>query len=382
MLENPMVQRSRSEICIQVGTKLARQDMRQIRAVVGLDGFVDEIIEVVDKRHNAASYDRLKTITEFGNKILSAAGQSSNYELVVTQQKLGGNGPIMANALASLGLTTTYIGNLGYPDLHPVFRDMTSRATVISIAEPGHTDALEFFDGKLMLGKITPTADVHWNNIIQRVGRQRLTELVQNCDLIGMVSWTHLPYMNDIWARLLSEVIVQLPRGGHKIFFVDLADPEKRAVQDLLAGLRILQQIQEHIHVMLGLNLKEAVQVAGALGLPPYQNPENEIEAMAAAIRNKLGLGTVVVNPRAAAAAANAEGTAWFAGPFVAQPKISTGAGDHFNAGFVSGQLLGLSLAESLCMGTATSGFYVRTAISPSAAQLVEFIRDLPQPQG
>jgi sugar/nucleoside kinase (ribokinase family) len=382
MLENPMVQRSRSEICIQVGTKLARQDMRQIRAVVGLDGFVDEIIEVVDKRHNAASYDRLKTITEFGNKILSAAGQSSNYELVVTQQKLGGNGPIMANALASLGLTTTYIGNLGYPDLHPVFRDMTSRATVISIAEPGHTDALEFFDGKLMLGKITPTADVHWNNIIQRVGRQRLTELVQNCDLIGMVSWTHLPYMNDIWARLLSEVIVQLPRGGHKIFFVDLADPEKRAVQDLLAGLRILQQIQEHIHVMLGLNLKEAVQVAGALGLPPYQNPENEIEAMAAAIRNKLGLGTVVVHPRAAAAAANAEGTAWFAGPFVAQPKISTGAGDHFNAGFVSGQLLGLSLAESLCMGTATSGFYVRTAISPSAAQLVEFIRDLPQPQG
>ena len=382
MLENPMAQRSRSEICIQVGTKLARQDMRQIRAVVGLDGFVDEIIEVVDKRHNAASYDRLKTITEFGNKILSAAGQSSNYELVVTQQKLGGNGPIMANALASLGLTTTYIGNLGYPDLHPVFRDMTSRATVISIAEPGHTDALEFFDGKLMLGKITPTADVHWNNIIQRVGRQRLTELVQNCDLIGMVSWTHLPYMNDIWARLLSEVIVQLPRGGHKIFFVDLADPEKRAVQDLLAGLRILQQIQEHIHVMLGLNLKEAVQVAGALGLPPYQNPENEIEAMAAVIRSKLGLGTVVVHPRAAAAAANAEGTAWFAGPFVAQPKISTGAGDHFNAGFVSGQLLGLSLAESLCMGTATSGFYVRTAISPSAAQLVEFIRDLPQPQG
>ena len=382
MLENPMVQRSRSEICIQVGTKLARQDMRQIRAVVGLDGFVDEIIEVVDKRHNAASYDRLKTITEFGNKILSAAGQSSNYELVVTQQKLGGNWPIMANALASLGLTTTYIGNLGYPDLHPVFRDMTSRATVISIAEPGHTDALEFFDGKLMLGKITPTADVHWNNIIQRVGRQRLTELVQNCDLIGMVSWTHLPYMNDIWARLLSEVIVQLPRGGHKIFFVDLADPEKRAVQDLLAGLRILQQIQEHIHVMLGLNLKEAVQVAGALGLPPYQNPENEIEPMAAAIRSKLGLGTVVVHPRAAAAAANAEGTAWFAGPFVAQPKISTGAGDHFNAGFVSGQLLGLSLAESLCMGTATSGFYVRTAISPSAAQLVEFIRDLPQPQG
>ncbi len=377
-----MAQPSRSEICTQVSMKLARQDMSRIRALVGLDGFVDEIIEVVDKRRNAVSYDRLKTIEEFGKKILSAAGQSSNYELVVTQQKLGGNGPIMANALASMGLTTTYIGNLGYPDLHPVFREMTNRATVISIADPGHTDALEFFDGKLMLGKITPTADVNWNNIIQRVGRQRLTNLVEECDLIGMVSWTHLPYMNDIWERLLSEVIVMLPHSERKIFFVDLADPEKRALQDLLAGLRILQQIQQHIHVMLGLNLKEAVQVAAALGLPPYKNPEKEIEPMAAAIRNKLGLGTVVVHPRAAAAAANTEGTAWFAGPFVAQPKISTGAGDHFNAGFVSGQLLGLSLVESLCMGTATSGFYVRSAISPSSSQLVEFIRDLPQPQG
>ena len=377
-----MVPPSRNEICAQASTKLARQDMKRLRAVVGLDGFVDEIIEVVDKRHNAVSYDRLKTIAEFGKKILSASGQSSNYELVVTQQKLGGNGPIMANALASIGLTTTYIGNLGYPDLHPVFREMASRATVISIAEPGHTDALEFFDGKLMLGKLTPTADVNWNNIIQRVGRQRLTNLVKDSHLIGMVSWTHLPYMNDIWERLLSEIIVRLPRSGQKMFFVDLADPEKRAVQDLLAGLRILQQIQEHVPVILGLNLKEAVQVAAALGLPAYKHPEKEIEPMAAAIRDKLGLGTVVVHPRAAAAAANAEGTAWFAGPFVAQPKISTGAGDHFNAGFVSGQLLGLSLAESLCMGTATSGFYVRTATSPSSGQLVEFIRELPQPQG
>ncbi len=377
-----MPQPLRNEICRTASAKLEKQDVKQIRAMVGFDGFVDEIIEVVDKRHNAASYERLKNIEEFGKKILSAAGQSSNYELVVTQQKLGGNGPIMANALASIGLTTTYIGNLGYPDVHPVFREMTSRATVISIAEACHTDALEFLDGKLLLGKMTPTADVHWDNIVQRVGRERLVALVQESDLIGMVNWTMLPHMTEIWSRLLSEVLIKLPKNGQRRLFVDLADPEKRAVQDLRAGLTMLQSMQEHVHVILGLNLKEAVQVAAALGLPPYKNPEKEIEPMAAAIRNKLGLGTVVVHPRATAAAANAEGTAWFAGPFVAQPKISTGAGDHFNAGFVSGQLLGLSLAESLCMGTATSGFYVRSAISPSSAQLVEFIRDLPQPQG
>ena len=72
---------------------------------------------------------------------------------MVTQRKLGGNGPIMANALACLGLHVTYLGCLGYPEIDPVFRDFATRATVRSIAEAGHTDALEFDDGKLMLGK-------------------------------------------------------------------------------------------------------------------------------------------------------------------------------------------------------------------------------------
>ena len=73
--------------------------------------------------------------------------------------------------------------------------------------------------------------------------------------------------------------------------------------------------------------------------------------------------------------------TAWFSGPFVQQPKISTGAGDHFNAGFCLGRVLGFSLVESLCVGVATSGYYVRTAESPTATQLADFTCQLPPPQ-
>ena len=73
--------------------------------------------------------------------------------------------------------------------------------------------------------------------------------------------------------------------------------------------------------------------------------------------------------------------TAQFAGPFVQEPRISTGAGDHFNAGFCLAQVLGMNLEESLCVGVSTSGYYVRTAESPSAIQLSEFIANLPAPQ-
>ena len=144
--------------------RLAASKLPAMSAVLGFDGFVDEIIAVVDKRHGPDRYEPVESIAAMARKILGASGESSNYELIVKQRKLGGNGPIMANALASLGLGVTYIGNLGYPDVHLVFREFAGRAKVISIAEPGHTDALEFADGKLMLGKLQTLGDVNWEN--------------------------------------------------------------------------------------------------------------------------------------------------------------------------------------------------------------------------
>ena len=110
---------SREETCRSTAEALRRAAPGlpgTIRAVLGFDGFVDEIIAVVDKRHGPDRYDPVESIAAMARKILAASGESSNYELIVKQAKLGGNGPIMANALASLGLGVTYIGNLGHPD--------------------------------------------------------------------------------------------------------------------------------------------------------------------------------------------------------------------------------------------------------------------------
>ena len=54
----------------------------------------------------------------------------------------------------------------------------------------------------------------------------------------------------------------------------------------------------------------------------------------------------------------------------VSEHIISTGAGDHFNAGFSMGQVLGFNLEESLCCGVGTSGYYVRSAQSPSIEKI------------
>ena len=373
---------TREQIATSTAAKLsaAAPTLNTTHAVIGLDGFVDEIIAVVDKRQSFSDYSAVKTIAQLGEKIAKAAGQSSNYELVVKQMKLGGNGPIMANALAAFGIKVTYIGSLGFPAMHPVFQEMAARAHVVSIAEAGHTDALEFEDGKLMLGKTTTLNDLTWSNLLDRVGQNAFTQMIDESALIGFVNWTMIPHMSEIWEKLRTQMLPTVGKKPRK-FFADLADPEKRTRDDIRDALAILTRFQSDLDVILGLNLKESTEICHVLGLEPPANPEAEIERTAARIREKLGIYAAVVHPRSGAAAATKDATASIKGPFVKQPRISTGAGDHFNAGFALGQTLGFTLEESLCTGVGTSGYYVRSGISPSAMQLAEFVEKLPAPQ-
>jgi hypothetical protein len=231
-----------------------------------------------------------------------------------------------------------------------------------------------------MLGKHQSLGDVNWDNLVSRVGKDQLTGLVGKSKLVGLVNWTMLPFMSDILSKLQTEIFPRCPKQ-ERIIFIDLADPEKRTHADILAALRILSGLQGFADLILGLNLKESTGIAEVLGIPLPSDPEPAIEQTAASIRRKLELSCVVIHPRKGAAAATPSESAQFAGPFVEQPKISTGAGDHFNAGFCVGRLAGLTLEESLCAGVGTSGYYVRTAQSPTGKELATFIAELPPPQ-
>src|SRR5438093_11537057 len=232
------------ELCAQKLLALAERSA-QLTGFVGLDGFVDEILHVVDKRMDAQNYERVPAIARLAERIAEAAGRSTNIELVNQSTKLGGNGPIMANALASFGLKVTYVGNLGYPHLHWVFDEFARRAEVHSIAEPGHTDAVEFEDGKIMLGKHTSLKEVNWANILARFGRDRFAEKFGNSDLVAFVNWTMLPYMSDIWEALQKELCSGL-RMPRRLIFFDLCDPEKRTADDISRALRLIVQFEKH----------------------------------------------------------------------------------------------------------------------------------------
>tara|TARA_A100001037_G_C15131145_1_gene628749 strand:+ start:279 stop:1409 length:1131 start_codon:yes stop_codon:yes gene_type:complete len=357
----------------------ATHSPNQPRAFVGLDGFVDEIIHVVDKREDANHFDRIPSMAEFAARIAEAAGKSTNIELVTQRVKLGGNGPIMANALASLGVNVTYVGALGYPNLHPVFQPLSDRSEVFSIAEAAHTDALEFEDGKIMLGKMTPLNDVTWKTLMERMGRDRLTERIQAAHLVSFLNWTMIPNLSEVWTSILEEKILP-DRAANRIGFFDLCDPEKRENDDILKAMEILGRFRQHLRVILGLNEKEAMELADVLGIEIGEaTPEGRCE-LARKLHAQLDVDALVVHPVAYALAVTDSETVWVPGPFVKKPVITTGAGDHFNAGFSLGALMGFPPRHCLNLGVASSGHYVRSGRSPEISDLLAILRHWPDP--
>lgn len=344
-------------------------EVARMTAFVGLDGFVDEILHVVDKRESAEVYHRLPTIAQLGSRFTAAAGKSTNLELVKQITKLGGNGPIMANALASFGLKVTYLGILGYPNLHPVFQDFARRAEVFSIADPGTTDALEFDDGKVMIGKHASLKEVTWPNILQRFGRDRFAEKFCRSNLVAFVNWTMLPYMSDVWEAILREVCPTISGDRHTIFF-DLADPEKRTRADIQRALELIARFNSHFDVILGLNEKEAHEIGEVFGLKSKSDAPAAMAEFGLELAAKVNVGTLVIHPVSYAFAVSGGRVDVCEGPFTPKPLITTGAGDHFNSGFCLGKLLGLDNQMSVLTGVTTSGYYVRTAQSPTIPQI------------
>jgi len=350
------------------------------RIIVGLDGFVDKLVTPVAERFGPGGhFTPIPTITDFAKRIGDAAGRSANIEFYPKAEKLGGNGPIMADSLANLGLSVKYIGALGYPDVHPVFKDFASRTEAVSICEPGVTHAAEFNDGKIMFGSLTSVEEITYQRIIEIMSEGHFFDALSRAHLQAWVNWTMIPNMSAFFSALLGRVLPNLNSLEPRQFFFDLADPAKRSQGDIRSVLSLIRRFQSYGNVSLGLNYSEAIQVEKVLfNRETDSSGEEDLKKQASRIRNELDIGCVVVHPTEGAACATREELAYVPGPLCKNPRTTTGAGDHFNSGFMTGRLLGLKPRSCLTLAVATSGFYVRQARSPAFQDLDNFIRNWP----
>lgn len=355
----------------------ALKNVKPVSCFCGFDGFVDEVVHTVDRRFDAETYSRVPTLAEYGKRIAGASGLSINVEIVTVDKKLGGNGPIFANALKRYGASIVYIGSVGKDAVDPVFADLAAGSTVIGIADPGRTDAMEFSDGKIIRSKLFALSDVKWESVLARVGLDAFVEYMDGADLISFNNWTMLPHMTALWNGILEQAVPRMKTANkrEKTLFFDLADPEKRTREDLLEALEKIGAFHRAgFYTILGLNKKEACEVAEAFGLAVRGYREHPLEELAMALSARLDTDCLVIHPVDCAACVVGKTYYAVGGPYCENPRLTTGAGDNFNAGFIFGMLQKFPPEQCLLLGVATSGFYVRECRSPTIEEARAFL--------
>lgn len=339
------------------------------KAVLGFDGYIDELLYLVQNRINQDEFEPFTTISDFGYFLLNNKS-SCGFEMKSITKKIGGNGPIFANVLAELGLQTKCIGTFGTSKIEDIFLE-SKVSEWISIGEVAHTLAFEFQDGKLMFGEQDGLNRLTWNSILQNVGLKRLVECFNESSIIGITNWSQMVNSNNLWRGILENCMPHLDTNKKRYLFFDLADPANRSMEELYEGLKLIEAYQKYGENVLGLNKREAEIVYKCLY--GQATPIHDFEYIGNKIVEKLDISILVLHSSDVVTAFQENKIYSVLCNKITDPKLLTGCGDNFNAGFCLGLLLDLPMTSCIQLGSSVAAYYITNAYSPKFDELIEF---------
>ena len=351
-----------------------QNNINSYTATIGFDGFVDSIVKLVKRKDgNGQPIEYFNTKEDWGNYILEK--KSGNFSVELQQQniKTGGNMPNMAAALAKLGVPVNCVGAMGYPVIDPLFRKLPAPCKHYSFAAPGTCQAIEFDDGKMMLAGMDELNKADWKMVKERIPIAMLIKIFDDAQLIGLLNWGELTASTSYWNGLLQEVLPFCNTNKNKIFFVDLSDCSSRTKDEMTAALSLLKKIAAYGKVILSVNHNESIFIHNTLfeGITRYDN----IKMFGEKLFATLQVDTLLLHNRDKAVAFRANEFAEKESFFIETPKLLTGAGDNFNAGFCFAQLMDCCLEDSLLIAHLISSYYIKNGASAGWNDLMDALK-------
>jgi hypothetical protein len=374
-----------------VTTKALLQELKSLlqktlpsqRAFVGFDGFIDTIQKAVRQR-SSESVSYFSTISDFAEHLQKLNGKSGQVELVTNKIKMGGNAPILSQALGKLGIKNICLGAMGLPETNPLFKSKNPSIETISVSPSGKSSAIEFGNGKIIFSDLSVFKNYTWKYVKQNVDLVKFKKTIEPCKLFALVDWANLPEATDLWQGFLDDIIH--PRGKRdQHFFFDLCDPSKKLAQQIDEVLDLISDFSAYGKVTLGINENEANKIWMALTGHDHAlaNEHVEIPSLQMVgyfIYRAMDIDTLLIHPIDRTLVFKnqnkfkKQSVIELLGHVVTDPKVLTGGGDNLNAGYCLGLLAGFEVHQCMLLGMAASGAYVQNGASPNRDDMIDYV--------
>lgn len=341
------------------------------KVVLGFNGAIDRVREVVDERQDQNTYQRVNKLGDFGKQITEGAQEERSMlmEWVSSEMRTGALVCHISRALGELGFDPIMLGMFGEP-LNNTFVDEFGDYRMESLGEPAYTDAIEFDDGKLMLTQSGGTRYLNWDHLCEEIGFDQLAAYVDGAAVLGMGYWAEISDMISIFEGLAEELVPTLDSPPEQIL-IDPADVGTRPSRHIKEGGDVLQNLDSMSPVTMSANRYETIDIANSLRPTTSQRSP---EAAAEVAREELKISRFVTHGATKSAVATESDIFAVDVPREDEPVLSTGAGDHFNAGFMFGLIYDLNPTECVALGNAFAGCFVRQGRPPSYEKIKAFL--------
>lgn len=349
--------------------KFSENDIN-FKVFLGFDGFIDKIYKPMKTKTRDITTP-FRTMTEFSRYIGEKSDKSCSVDLEPMQEKIGGNMPIVANALANLGCEAICLGAMGYPEIEPMFTTMNRNCTLISVTNPGYCYALEFEDNKLMLATNTHIDCLNYQKIINSVSEVSLIKYFEQCDAFAFLNWGELIHSNDIWENILKYIIPKCKFSSKKLMLIDFSDFSKRENEEVKKMLELLEGYSEIFDITVSVNENELSLLLEKLNLGRY---EDSYDVQMTVLADKLKCKNFVLHLLDTTKYIKDSKVYSLEKEVIKEPKIITGGGDNFNAGLLFGLLLGLDIDNAIRIGSGLSSLYVRDAENVNFHKLKNYL--------
>jgi len=289
----------------------------------------------------------------------------------------GGNAANLASAIASLGLNVTFTSEtdpLGKELLDYFLGPLGVDCAFVSTSgRLSATAALEFkLNGRLTNIMISDGGSVT-NYGFDSVPSEIIEKLKKEMQLVTVLNW-----IEDLKGTELAIEVFKIAKENKVLTFLDTGDLAVRAkdIPQLIENLLL-----ENLVDIFGFNENEALWLASYFE-PSFNERRKKEELFPLAVEavrllgEKFNFTICMHTPFFAVGIKNRK--EYWAPSYDIEPLRATGSGDSWNAGFITGELLGLEMEDQILLGHATAGSYLvnPTGFHCKPEEIIKFLSE------